>query len=164
MRRIPGCCIILVLLTIIFQGNIYSQTMQSEIKSLSKDADVILTGKVIRQKSSWNGDKSRIFTNVVVQADEYLKGEHSGNTISLVTPGGEVDGVGELYSHMPEFKNDEEVLLFLKKDKKTNQYKVSGGEEGKLTLYKNKNGETVTSSNTKISFLKEQIKNLVKTD
>ncbi len=144
------------------QIQIYPQASPPEIKSLSIKADVILTGKVIKQNSSWNKDKSRIFTNVVIQKDECLKGSFSGNSLSLITPGGEVGGVGELYSHMPRFGEQEEVLLFVKRDKDM-KYKVLGGEDGKLTLYRDKNGALVTSYNKEISSLKKEIQAYLKT-
>jgi len=139
----------------------HSQTIQSKMENLSQNADIILTGKVVEQKSSWNKEKTRIITNAVVQAEEYLKGDYSEKTLIVTTQGGEVGDIGELYSHMPRFNNDEEVLLFVKKDKKDLNYKILNGEDGKLTLYRDKNGELVTSSNKKISTLKNEIKNFV---
>ena len=72
---------------------------------------------MIQKKSDWNQDKTRIFTKVTIQVDEYLKGNNSGKTMVINTPGGEVDGIGELYTHMPSFKDDEDVLVFAKEDK-----------------------------------------------
>ncbi len=154
--------VLMVFFVFFAQIQSHSQSSPAEIKTLSKKADVILTGKVIRQNSSWNSDRSRIFTNVVVQKNECLKGDYPEKTLALITPGGEVGDVGELYSHMPAFKNDEEVLLFIKKDKDM-KYKVLGGEEGKLTLYRDKNGVLITSYNQKISSLKKEIQSYMKT-
>jgi enhancing lycopene biosynthesis protein 2 len=64
---------------------------------------------------------------------------------------------------MPRFNNDEEVLVFLKKDKKKTDYKVFAGEEGKITVINDsKTGEKITSSNVKIEHLKAQIKSYLK--
>ena len=107
-----------------FQLSSFAQFSQKElaaIKVLSKGADVIVTGKVAKQKSSWNKDKTRIYTQATLQVDEYLKG-NSGNSVVVTYPGGEVGDVGELYTHMPRFTNDENVLVFLKKDQKDNDY------------------------------------------
>jgi hypothetical protein len=145
-----------------FKSTSLSQTIQSDIQSLSKGADVILTGKVTKQNSSWNKDKTRIYTDVTLEVEEYLKGNNGNKTLVVSTPGGEVGEVGEIYSHMPKFNNEEEVLLFVKKDKKELSYKVVNGEEGKIALYTDKNtGEKVTSSNRKISTLKKEIKDYV---
>ena len=145
-----------------FKSTSLSQIIQSDIQSLSKGADVILTGKVTKQNSSWNKDKSRIYTDVTLEVEEYLKGNNRNKTLVITTPGGEVGEVGELYTHMPRFSKDEEVLLFVKKDTKDMSYKVVNGEEGKIALYTDKKtGEKVTSSNRKISTLKKEIKNYV---
>lgn len=145
-----------------FKFSTLSQTKPTDIKNLSVSAEVILTGKVTKQNSSWNKDKTRIYTEVSVEVDEYLKGNNNNKTLVVTTPGGEVGEVGELYTHMPRFSKDEEVLLFVKKDKKDMSYKVLNGEDGKITLYTDKKtGEKVTSSNKKISKLKNEIKNYV---
>ena len=152
------------LITFFLYSEVQSQSIQSEIKNLSKGADIILTGKVVKQNSSWNQDGSRIYTAVEIEAEEYLKGDYNQKTIVLTTLGGEVDNIGELYSHMPRFSNDEEVLLFVKNDKKDLSYKLLNGEQGKLTLQVDKNGgEKITGFNMKISELKKEIKGYVET-
>lgn len=140
----------------------HSQTIQSEIKNLSEGADMIVAGKVIDQKSNWNSEKSRIYTNVTIQVEEFLKGSNNQNRIVITHLGGEVGNVGETYSHVPTFTNDEDVLVFVKKSTKDETLSVFEGEEGKLTLYQNKNsGEKVTSNNIKASEIKREIKNYV---
>ena len=62
--------------------------------------------------------------------------------------GGEVGDVGELYSHMPVFKEKEDVLVFLKKNEQDKEYRILKGEEGKISVFADeKSGEKVTSSN-----------------
>ncbi len=152
---------VLLLLSGLFTTS-FSQTIQTNLKSLSEGADAILTGKVAKQNSSWNKDRTRIFTEVTVEVEEYLKGNNGNKTLVLTTPGGEVGEVGELYTHMPRFSKDEDILLFVKKDKKDLGYKVFNGEDGKMTLYTNKKtGEKITASNLKVSSLKNEIKNYV---
>lgn len=157
--RFKGNTIVLAVLIILFtQSYIHSQSFQAEIKSLSEGADIILTGKVIQQKSEWTNNKSRIITKTTIQVGEYLKGSGSNSSVVVNHPGGEVDGVGELYSHMPEFSNDEEVLVFLKKTTGTSDFKVFSGEDGKISLVKNSSGEIVTPSNISLNTLRMQIK------
>jgi len=74
--------------------------------------------------------------------------------------GGEVGEIGEMYSHMPSFEDNEEVLVFLKKDEKNTDYKVFSGEEGKITLLNNETtGEKTTNSYVPLNSLKQQIIN-----
>lgn len=155
----------LFLITILFLGTqnlILAQTIQSDIKNLSQGADMIITGKVVDQQSQWNSDNSRIYTNVTIQVDEYLKGTDNLDRIVITHLGGEVGSVGETYSHIPTFIDDENVLVFVKKSAKDESLSVFEGEEGKLTLYQNKNtGEKVTSNNIKASDIKKEIKSFV---
>jgi hypothetical protein len=153
---------LILLLTASFSTGTFSQSMQAKMKKLSENSDLIVEGKVVQKKSNWNENKTRIYTDVTLQVDEYLKGNQGNKTIVVTTPGGEVDEVGELYTHMPRFENDENVLVFVKENKKSKNYKVLNGEEGKMTLYNDKiTGEKVTPSNMKMSKLKEEIKDYV---
>jgi hypothetical protein len=144
------------------QFNSFAQLNTSEIKSLSKGADLILTGKVAQQSSSWNENKTRIYTQATIQVEEYLKGSNNGSSIVVSYPGGEVGEVGEMYSHMPRFEDNEEVLVFLKKDDKSTNYKVFNGEEGKINVIIDpRTGEKVTTSNVQINTIKAQIKSYI---
>ena len=152
----------LILVLLGFHFISFAQEESSRIKKLSKGADVILTGKVTQKKSGWNEAKTRIYTKATLQVEEYLKGNNNGNSVEITYPGGEVGDVGELYSHMPKFEDNEEVLVFLKKDEKNKGYKVLNGEEGKITVLSDpKSKEKVTSSNLRINDLKSQIKSFI---
>jgi hypothetical protein len=140
----------------------FAQQSASELKELSKEAEIILTGKVTRQVSSWSEDKSRIYTQTTIEVEEYVKGSNNESSVVVKSLGGEVGDVGELYSHMPRFQDNEEVLLFLKKDLNDSNFKVLNGEEGKIAIVTDsKTGEKYTASNVKINSLKAEIKNYV---
>ena len=148
----------------VFQFTSIAQSNTTNIKVLTEKADLILIGKVSAQNSRWNANKTRILTDVTLNVDEFLKGTTNNEKLVLTTLGGEVGDVGELYSHMPRFNNEEEVLIFVTEDKQNKSYKVLNGEDGKLTLYEDEiTGEKVTSSNKKISSLKNEIKNYMET-
>ena len=145
-----------------FQLTVFAQKESSQLKKLSKGADIILTGKVSQKKSSWNENKTRIYTTATLQVEEFLKGKSNGNSVEITYPGGEVGDIGELYTHMPKFADNEEVLVFLKKDEMNKGYKVLNGEEGKITVLNDaKTKEKVTNSNVSIKSLKSQIKSFI---
>ncbi len=157
---------IFTILLFLFFGGLYhpsiAQQMKVELKDLSQDADAIITGKVVQQTSSWNQDRSRIYTQATIQVEEYLKGSSTGGSVVVTYLGGEVGDVGETYSHMPRFADQEEVLVFLQKDQKSSDYKVLYGEEGKISIINDpKTGEKITSSNVRINSLKTQIKSYI---
>ncbi len=139
-----------------------AQQVSVNLQELSKDADLIITGKVSQQTSSWNEDKSRIYTIATIQVEDYIKGNGAGNSVSVKYLGGEVGDIGETYSHVPTFENNEVVLIFLKKNESNSDFSVLYGEEGKISLVNDsKTGELVTSSNVRVSSLKTQIKNYI---
>ena len=141
----------------------FAQQMAVELKDLSVGADVIITGRVTEQFSSWNEDNTKIYTRATIQVEEYLKGINNGSSITVTYLGGEIGEVGEMYSHMPRFEDQEEVLVFLKKDEKNSDYKVFNGENGKISVINDpKTGEKVTTSNVQINSLKAQIKSYSK--
>ncbi|UCF65771.1 MAG: hypothetical protein JSW33_08045 [bacterium] len=151
------------LFIMLFNLSAFAQAESSAIKNLSQKADVIVTGKVTEKESSWNASKTRIYTKTTIQVDEYLKGTSNENTVQITSRGGEVGDVGELYTHMPRFDNDEEVLVFLKRDGSSTEYKVLNGEEGKISVIEDPNTrEKVTHSSVRVKDLKSQIRNYVK--
>jgi hypothetical protein len=162
MNTISRTLFLITVLLFITQNFLLAQSVQSDIKNLSQGADMIITGQVVSQQSQWNSDNSRIYTQVTIKVDEYLKGSDNQDRIVITHLGGEVGNVGETYSHIPTFTDDENVLVFVKKSAKDESLSVFEGEEGKLTLYQNKNtGEEVTSKNVKASELKKEIKKFV---
>ena len=147
------------LILLVLSTTVFSKDNSEKIEKLSKKADVILTGKVTEKQSSWNASKTRIYTKTTVAVDEFLKGNHPGNSVEIITPGGEVGDVGELYTHMPTFKSDEEVVVFLKKDQQGQTYQVLNGDAGKISVFEDSaSGQKVTSSNLSVKQLKTQIK------
>jgi hypothetical protein len=145
-----------------FFSTSFAQLTSSEVKSMSKNADLIVTGKVVEQNSNWNENKTRIYTQATIQVEEYLKGNNNSEAVVVSYLGGEVGDVGELYSHMPRFEDNEEILVFLKKDEKSTSYKVLNGEEGKINVIIDpKTGAKVTTSNVQINSIKAQIKSYI---
>jgi hypothetical protein len=138
-------------------------TVKSQSRALGTDelttkSEVVALGRVKEMKSQWEGNKERIVTYVTLDVDEYLKGSGTGRTLTIVNPGGEVDGVGELYTHMARFKQDEDVVVFVEKDKK-GHYRMTGGNDGKFAVKKDvATGMPVVSGNKSLDDFKAQIK------
>ena len=116
---------------------LWSQSTISQTEQLIRESDVIVVGRVGALKSEWNADKSRIQTVVKIQVDEAIKGAVDGGSLIVVIPGGEVDGVGEWYSHSVRFKDSEDVVVFAKKDK-NGIMRVTDGEHGKILVKEGK--------------------------
>jgi len=132
---------------------------------MSKDAEVILVGKVIHQKAGWNENQTRIYTWVTIEIDEFIKGNNGSTSMVVKHPGGEIGEVGELYTHAPTFSKDEEVLLFLEKSKTADVYNVFQGENGKIQLMTDKRtGEKITADRKSYNSVKRQIEKFIRED
>jgi hypothetical protein len=138
-----------------------SQSGASVTEDLARRSDVVVVGKVTDLTSEWNGDRSRIVSRVTVSVDQHIKGDDSQSLLTISTPGGEVDGVGEVYSHMPRFKIDEQVVVFAAKDQRGN-LRVVGGDEGKLTVTKDEmTGLTMVSDREPLLVFTSRVKRIV---
>lgn len=139
----------------------FSQEITPNLKTIVTHSEVIVTGKVYKKESKWNSDKSKIYTEVEIHIDELLKGQDISQNITVKHLGGEVDDVGELYTHMPVFSVEEKVLIFAKRGKDNSAFNVLYGRSGKVELFKEPvTGEYVTANRKKLTKLKKEIKTI----
>ena len=134
--QITACTRTLFSLALLLPLTLFSQTKFASTAALAQRAEVVAVGTVTSLVSEWNDNHSSIQTRVNVAVSEYLKGNTSSQSLTIIVPGGEIDGVGEVYSDMPRFRTAEEVFVFAKKDTR-GLYRVAGGDQGKYTLQRN---------------------------
>lgn len=87
--------------------------IQLSLEELAEEADSVITGTVMSSQSQWNNDRTSIYTTVIVALENHLKGNPLPDQVTVIVPGGEIDGVMQIVSDTPAFKPGEEVLLFL---------------------------------------------------
>lgn len=149
-------------LSAILLSSAAGQTTPPGMEDMSRRADVVVVGKVNRVASEWNASRSRIVTRVTIAVDQYVKGSPAGGTMTLVVPGGEVDGVGEWYSHSPQFKENEDVLVFAEKDA-GGILRVTAGNLGKFSLQTDEHtGRRALPNGLPLERLTNQIKDAAK--
>lgn len=107
------------------------------LAEMTEQADVIVVGKVSATASSWAGGRATIQTVATITVDEALKGDIAGSQVQVTVPGGEVDGIGEWYSHSTRFAKDEDVVLFAKKDA-SGALRIRPGSKGKFSVIEDK--------------------------
>lgn len=115
--------------------------LSADVSGLSRDADAVVRGKVQRVESRWNGDRTRIFTDVEIQVDEALKGE-AGATVLVTQPGGQVGDIGQKVSGLAAFEPREEVVVFLKR-RGPRTFQVAGMAQGKFKVERGSDGKSV---------------------
>ncbi len=110
-----------------------AQSISHSTQQLTLQSDVVAIGTVSATQCEWNADKTRIATRVTIAVSEFLKGGAGERQITLLTPGGEIGDVGELYCGAARFLKDEEVVVFAKVQQGP-AMQVAGGAMGKFTI------------------------------
>ncbi len=150
-----------VILSGLVPGLLLGQVRDVPTDALTKKADVVAVGRVTGLTAEWDQNKRRIVTHVTMNVGEYLKGG-AGSVMTITSPGGEVDGVGEWYSHTARFNKDEDVVVFAEKDKSGN-FRVSGGQEGKISIKKDQaSGQPRVSERVSLDEFKTRVKDAVR--
>jgi hypothetical protein len=161
--RIPlHLLLTVIILTVAVPMIMLGQSRAKQTEELIRRSDVIVVGTVGKLASEWSEDKSMILTRVTLSIDETIKGEPGGRTFTVVIPGGEVDGVGEWYSHSARFTEQEDVVVFAERDGR-GRFRVAGGEEGKVLVTRDENtGQMIIPNFGTLDQLTTQIRNTVK--
>lgn len=98
---------------------------------LVTDADTIVHGSVVRRESRWDTSGRLIVTDVTLDVSETLKGEPAVRQ-TLRIAGGTVGEVTLTMSEVPEFRDGEDVIVFLAHDQVPSR--VVGLWQGKFTV------------------------------
>ena len=91
-----------------------STVIQMDVPALTAHATDVVRGRIVSAVPGWTGDHRRIVTRVEVDVLEAWKGNATGR-VTVVQPGGEVDGIGQRVSGVAELGPGEEVVLFLER-------------------------------------------------
>ena len=129
------------------------------LEELTDQASHVIVGKVIAKRSSWDSQKTKIYTDVRISVDEVIKGSLNKREIVIRHLGGEIpeEDIGMKVSDMSEFNVGEDVLIFIKPGRSKGKYKLVGKTQGKYTL---KNG-TVLEKQLMLNDFKNKIKNII---
>lgn len=128
---------------------------------LVRQSEAIVVARVTGVTSEWSSDKSRILTTVTLAIEEQLKGDGQGKEMIIHTLGGEVDGVGEVYSHLPIFKLNEQVIVFAERDDR-GMFRVVGGMDGKMSLIvEESTGRRLVADSESLQMYTSRVKQIV---
>ena len=101
------------------------------LPQLIQGAESIVLGTVARQVSAWNATHTAIYTDVVLQVEEAMKGM-AGPEVTFRIAGGEVGDIGMRTSTHPTFRIGERAIVFLHTEGSTAQ--LFGLQQGKFTV------------------------------
>lgn len=106
------------------------------VENITRASTMILIGSVKQVGPSWQSISGWVFTDVTVNASEYLKGS-SSQTIQLRTDGGFTSCGGLIKEDQASFSKGQQVLLFLNPStwQSDESYLTAvGGPQGKYTI------------------------------
>jgi hypothetical protein len=106
------------------------------IQELTDESTAVLVGKCTGRQSAWNSKNNQIYTEITIQADQYVKGDLGAEAV-ITVPGGQVDDILYEVSDMPVFEVGEESLVFVWQHP-SGKFLVTGAHHGKLRIVKDK--------------------------
>jgi len=106
----------------------YEIPLQTSIR----EADVVIEGKVLSSRSSWNENHTFIYTTHQIEVYKILKGDVSTDVIELVTKGGQVGDDLIVVTHTLSPQPNEKGVFFLKNLPDSKQFRAYADRQGFL--------------------------------
>jgi hypothetical protein len=91
-----------------------SVAIELTIGDLTREADLVVIGTVSSTRAVWSQDHRRILTRVFLQPEALWKGASPPAGIVVLLSGGQLDGLAQEVSGVPEVASGERVVLFLR--------------------------------------------------
>ena len=114
-----------------------------EFRELVAVSSTIVHGRVADVRAEWIDGRRAIETFVTIDADEYYKGKPVA-TITVRVPGGQMGRYRTIFVGAPEFKEGEEVILFLRTYDGHNS--IVGLSQGAFRVATDRSGRRVVTS------------------
>jgi hypothetical protein len=86
--------------------------LPADFREVVAGSQIIVYGRVGDVRPEWSDDRTRIDTIVRLEAGSYLKGG-PGDSVTFRVPGGQIGRYKNVMVGAPEFRQGEEVVLFL---------------------------------------------------
>ncbi len=127
---------------IIFLGTLFINCSKSyatrELRETTLDvanrSENIVVAKCVSNESRWNEQGSLIFTYVTFQVHDTVQGENTEDKLTLRFLGGRVGDTVQTVPDMPQFADNEEVMLFLGPKNRSGYRTLSSIENGVLRI------------------------------
>ena len=101
---------------------------------IARSSDNIVVAKCISAESKWNEQGSLIYTYVTFQVQDDVKGETKEGNLTLRFLGGRVGDTVQTVPDMPQFSENEEVMLFLGPKNRSGYQTLSSIQKGVLRI------------------------------
>ena len=114
-NRFAVAVLVCFVLLLAFSSNAQALMLEMSAEDLAGGADSIIVGTVTGFSSSWNSEKTKIYTEVRVVVEENHKGPAGRNEVTVIVPGGRVGEITHWVEDAPCFIVGERVKMYLKK-------------------------------------------------
>lgn len=134
------CLVVFFLLAGFLMAPGWALMLRKTLQELTYQADTILIGEVRNMESRWNEERTLIYTYITIWVKEYSKAlapVRQVQEIIVKVRGGEVGDIGLRVSDTPQFREGEEVFLFLSSETLP-VFLVVGLFQGKYTIEEGK--------------------------
>lgn len=110
-----------------------SLIVELSLEELAAYSDWIVIGAITGSKSSWDDERTNIFTYHIIAVEKWIKGQEKQDELEIKVPGGKVGSTTQWVENTASFQKGEEVLVFLSRnDDGTGG--VVGGFQGKYIV------------------------------
>jgi hypothetical protein len=129
-----SCVVLALALSLVPATSRATVLIQKDLEDLVIESSDIVVGHVTELSSSWNAEKTRIYTHVVLEVERGVKGDfRAGEKVKFQTIGGRVGEVSLQVPSSPRFREGERVVVFFGGEPNYNT-PVTGWEQGKYTV------------------------------
>ena len=104
-----------LLVSLLATSTLASSAFQMDVTALTRAAADVVRVRVTSSRSAWTDEHRRLVTLVEVEVLERWKGT-AATTLTVVQPGGVLDGVGQRVAGVARLVAGEEVVLFLERE------------------------------------------------
>jgi hypothetical protein len=139
-RRWSSVLLLVALSALVLAPVAHATTLKRlDLNALVQRAEVVVRGEV--KEVTTLLERGKVFTTVVVKVDKVLKGQ-PGEAVTLRLIGGRHGDLVTLVHGQPQFKQGEQVVLFLERSRPERPFMVVGMAQGKFTVTTDKDGKT----------------------
>lgn len=129
----PSCpLLVAILIACTIPVRTDAQVTRLSIEDLGDLAETVVRGSVVSERPFWNDSRTKIFTEIVVAAEQTYKGQ-AASTVRVLQLGGEVDGVRVTVHGALAWTPGDEVLLFLERYR-GGRHVVTGLSQGRFDI------------------------------
>ncbi|MBX7097523.1 MAG: hypothetical protein K1X89_07420 [Myxococcaceae bacterium] len=129
MARLPS--LLFVALALAPAAALSTTLVARDVEGLTARSDAVAVVRVTATRTRW-ADRRHLVTVAECELVQALKGD-PGSTLRVVTPGGELDGVGQRVPGAAELRPGDEVVVFLQRVK-GDVFEVTGWSQGVFTV------------------------------